>query len=142
QRFRLAETLQLLSEVRSEPRIIRMILLAGATSLFVGTAFQAQMPEFAHHHGSEGADIWYSVLFGANAAGAVIGALLLESVPAFQGGARAATVYAAVWGVVMALFPLAHGYAAAVVLLVLAGIFNIAFSSMAQALVQLLAPPR
>ena len=42
----------------------------------------------------------------------------------------------------MAIFPLAHGYSAAVTLLVLAGIFNIAFTSMAQALVQLLAPPR
>ena len=42
----------------------------------------------------------------------------------------------------MALFPFAHAYAAAVMLLVLSGIFNIAFTSMAQALVQVLAPPR
>jgi len=140
--FRLAETGRLLSEVRSEPQIIRMILLAGATSFFVGTAFQAQMPEYAHHHGSESADIWYSVLFGANAAGAVIGALLLESVTSLQGGARAAIVYAGLWGVVMGIFPFAHAYSAAVTLLVLSGIFNIAFTSMAQALVQLLAPPR
>ena len=118
-----------------------MIVLAGATSFFVGTAFQAQMPEYAHHHGSEEADIWYSVLFGANAAGAVIGAVILESVAVLQGGARAAIVCAAIWAAVMAIFPLAHGYAAAVTLLVLAGIFNIAFTSMAQALVQLLAPP-
>jgi MFS family permease len=141
-RFRLSETRQLLAEVRSEPRILRMIVLAGATSFFVGTAFQAQMPEYAHDHGSESADVWYSVLFGANAAGAVIGALLLESVTRLQGGARAAIVYAALWGAVMALFPFAHAYAAAVILLVLSGIFNIAFTSMAQALVQLLAPPR
>ena len=141
-RFGLAEARLLLSEVRSEPRIIRMIVLAGATSLFVGTAFQALMPEYAHHHGSEEADVWYSVLFGANAAGAVIGAFLLESVTVFQGGARAAIVCAAIWGAVMAIFPLTHSYAAAVALLVLAGIFNIAFTSMAQALVQLLAPPR
>ena len=141
-RFSLAQTRQLLSEVRSEPRILRMILLAGATSLFVGTAFQAQMPEFAHHHGSEAADVWYSVLFGANAAGAVIGALLLESVTVFQRGTRAAIVCAAIWGAVMGIFPFVHNYAAAVTLLVLAGIFNIAFTSMAQALVQILAPPR
>jgi MFS family permease len=141
-RFSLGQTRRLLSEVRSAPRILRMIVLAGATSFFVGSAFQAQMPEFAHHHGSEEADVWYSVLFGANAAGAVIGALLLETFTVFQGGARAAIVCAAVWGAVMAVFPIAHGYAAAVVLLVLAGIFNIAFTSMAQALVQILAPPR
>jgi MFS family permease len=140
-RFSFAEARQVLAEVRSEPRIIRMIVLAGATSFFVGTAFQAQMPEYAHHHGSEEADVWYSVLFGANAAGAVIGAVILESVAVLQGGARAAIVCAAIWGAVMAIFPLAHGYAAAVTLLVLAGIFNIAFTSMAQALVQLLAPP-
>ncbi len=54
------------------------------------------MPEYAHHHGSEEADVWYSVLFGANAAGAVIGALLLESFTVFQGGVRAA-----IWGAVM-----------------------------------------
>jgi len=140
-RFSFAEARQVLAEVRSEPRIIRMIVLAGATSFFVGTAFQAQMPEYAHQHGSEEADVWYSVLFGANAAGAVIGAVILESVAVLQGGARAAIVCAAIWGVVMAIFPLARGYATAVTLLVLAGIFNIAFTSMAQALVQLLAPP-
>jgi MFS family permease len=140
-RFSLADTRQVLSEIRSEPRIIRMIVLAGLTSLFVGTAFQAQMPEFAHDHGSEDADVWYSVLFGANAAGAVIGALLIESVPALQGGARAAIVCALIWGAVLASFPFVHYYPAAVTLMVLAGIFNIAFTSMAQALVQILAPP-
>jgi MFS family permease len=141
-RLSLAGTRQLLSEVSEEPKIIRMIVLVGATSFFVGTAFQAHMPEYAHHHGSEEADVWYSVLFGANAAGAVIGAVLMETFAIFQGGARAAIVCAAIWGTVMAVFPLAHSYTAAVTLLVLAGIFNIAFTSMAQALVQILAPPR
>ena len=140
-RLGLAEAGRLLAEVRSEPRIIRMILLAGATSFFVGTAFQAQMPEYAHHHGSEEADVWYTVLFGANAAGAVIGATVLESVAVLQGGVRGAIVCAAIWGAVMAIFPFVHGYAAAVALLVLAGVFNIAFTSMAQAVVQILAPP-
>jgi MFS family permease len=140
-RLGLAEAGRLLAEVRSEPRIIRMILLAGATSFFVGTAFQAQMPEYAHHHGSEDADVWYSVLFGANAAGAVIGAIVLETVAILQGGVRGAIVCAAIWGAVMAIFPFVHGYAAAVALLVLAGVFNIAFTSMAQAVVQILAPP-
>ena len=140
-RLGLADAGRLLAEVGSEPRIIRMILLAGATSFFVGTAFQAQMPEYAHHHGSEEADVWYSVLFGANAAGAVIGATLLETVAILQTGVRGAIVCAAIWGAVMAIFPFVHGYAAAVALLVLAGVFNIAFTSMAQAVVQILAPP-
>ena len=41
----------------------------------------------------------------------------------------------------MAIFPFVHAYAAAVTLMVLTGVFNIAFTSMAQALVQILAPP-
>jgi hypothetical protein len=53
-----------------------------------------------------------------------------------------ATGCAAVWAMLMALFSMARSYPAAVTLLILAGIFNIAFTSMAQTLVQLLAPPR
>ena len=138
-RLSLAEAWQLLGEVRSDPRIIRMMVLAGATSFFVGTAFQAQMPEYAHQHGSDEADVWYTVLFSANAAGAVIGAVILETVAVLQGGVRAAIVCAAIWGAVMAIFPFVHGYAAAVTVLVLAGVFNIAYTSMA--VVQILAPP-
>jgi MFS family permease len=141
-RFSLGQTLEVLGEVRAQPQILRMIALAGATSFLVGSAFQAHMPAYAHDHGSEEADVWYSVLFGANAAGAVIGVLLLESASIVKGGARTAIACAAVWGLVLAVFPFVHGYAAAVALLVLAGIFNIAFSSMAQAIVQLQAPPR
>jgi MFS family permease len=140
-RLGFAEARSLLAEVRSEPQIMRMLVLAGATSLFVGTAFQAQMPEIAHHHGADEPDAHYSALFGANAAGAVIGAVLLESVRALQGGPRVAIVCAAIWGALMALFALAPGYAAAVTLLVIAGVFNIAFTSMAQAVVQMQAPP-
>jgi MFS family permease len=40
----------------------------------------------------------------------------------------------------MGLFPLTHNYLTAVALLALAGVFNIAFQSMSQTLVQLLAP--
>jgi hypothetical protein len=52
-RFSLAQTRQLLIEVHSLPPLVTMIVLAGVTSFFVGTAFQARMPEFAHQHGSE-----------------------------------------------------------------------------------------
>jgi MFS family permease len=138
----LAETRRLLVEVRSEPRILMMIALGGTTSFFVGNAFQAQMPEYAHNLGSDEGGAWYSVLLGANAAGAVIGALALETAALVRPSARLAIACAAVWGLLMALFPFAPTYAPAVLILVLAGIFNIAFTSMAQTLVQLLAPPR
>ena len=141
-RVGLAEIRRLLGVARSDPRLITMIALGGTTSFLVGNAFQAQMPEYAHHLGGDEAGTWYSVLLAANAVGAIIGAVLLESAPFVRVSTRTAIACAAVWGVLMALFPAAPGYPAAVVLLVLAGVFNIAFTSMAQTIIQLLAPPQ
>ena len=70
--------IQLLRETSANRTIFSMILLGGATSLLVGNAFQAQMPEFAHDFGHDKQDWAYSILLGANAAGAVLGGLLLE----------------------------------------------------------------
>jgi predicted MFS family arabinose efflux permease len=138
----LADFVRAIGEARADRRMIMMIVLGGATSFFVGSAFQAQMPEYAHHLGADETGAWYSVLLAANAAGAVLGAVLLESVAALRPTVRAAILGAALWGVTIGLFPLAPNYPLAVALLVLAGAFNIAFTSMAQTLVQLLAPAR
>jgi MFS family permease len=140
-RFGLADIPHLLAEARADTRITMMIVLGGTTSFLVGNAFQAQMPEYAHHLGTDEAGTWYSVLLAANAVGAIIGAVLLESAAFIPLGARTAIGCAAVWGVLMALFPAAQSYPAAVTILVLAGAFNIAFTSMAQTIIQLLAPP-
>ena len=66
----------------ASPELLRPSLqpAAGAGARF----FQAQMPEYAHHLGSDDAGAWYSVLLGANAAGAVIGALALETTTAVR----------------------------------------------------------
>ena len=56
-----------------------MVALGGCASFFVGNAFQAQMPEYAHDLGTGNADFSYTALLAANAAGAVIGGLVLES---------------------------------------------------------------
>jgi MFS family permease len=134
--------LRVFRQVRGDRRIATMIALGGVTSFFVGNAFQAQMPEYAHHLGTDEAGGWYSVLLAANAAGAVIGTVLLESTNTLRPSVRTAIVCAGVWALGIALFPAAPNYPAAVTLLVVAGVFNIAFASMAQTLVQLLAPPR
>src|SRR5262249_3954145 len=140
-RFGLTEILRLLSQARSDPRLLTMMLLGGTTSFLVGNAFQAQMPEYAHHLGADEAGAWYSLLLAANAVGAIIGAVLLESATLIPLSARAAIGCAAAWGVLMAVFPATTSYPAAVTVLVLAGIFNVAFTSMAQTIVQLVAPP-
>jgi MFS family permease len=140
--FDLREAVTIFREARADRRIVTMIVLAGVTSFFVGSGFQPQMPEYAHDLGAEQADVWYSVLLAGNAAGALLGALLLESLDVLRPSARTAIACAAAWAVAMALFPAAPNYAVAVGLLVLAGMLNITFTSMAQTLVQLLAPPR
>jgi MFS family permease len=138
----LGGALRVLAEVRADRRLVTMIVLGGATAFFVGNAFQAQMPEYAHHLGADDAGARYSALLAGNAAGAVVGAALLESMNLLRPSARTAILCAVAWGVTIGLFALAPSYPLALALLVLAGMFNIAFTSMAQTLVQLLAPPR
>ena len=139
--FGIGEALRIFQQVRSDRRIVTMIVLSGMTSFLVGNAFQAQMPEYAHDLGTDEAGVRYSALLAANAAGALLGAVLLESLDVLRPSARTAIIFAGAWGMTMTLFPLTASYPAALTLLVLAGVFNLAFTSMAQTLVQVLAPP-
>lgn len=139
--FGLADARNVFTAVRSERRIMAMVVIAGATSFFVGNAFQAQMPEYANYLGTDDTGTRYTLLLAADAVGAVIGVLLLETANFSKPSVRMAIAAAGLWGVTMGLFPLTNSYLTAVALLVLAGVFNIAFQSMSQTLVQLLAPP-
>jgi MFS family permease len=138
--FGFVDALGVFANVRTEPRIMTMIVLAGASSFFVGNAFQAQMPEYAHFLGADDTGARYSILLAANAAGAILGVLLLEGANVLRPTVRTAIVCAGLWAVTMGLFPMAGNYQLAVALLVLAGVFSLTFTSMAQTLVQVLAP--
>jgi xanthine/uracil permease len=72
----------------------------------------------------------------------VLGVILLESATLLQPTARTAIVWSALWAISMGLFPMTQNYSLAVALLVIAGVFNIAFTSVAQTVVQILAPAR
>ena len=139
--FAFADVWDVFATARADTRIMTMIVLAGASSCLVGNAFQAQMPEYAQYLGADDNGAWYSVLLAANAGGAVLGVLWLEGAADLRASVRTAIVCAALWGVAMGLFPMAQSYPMAVALLVVAGVFNIVFTSMAQTLVQMLAPP-
>ena len=136
----LADTLALLREVSGNRTIFSMILLAGVSSLFVGNAFQAQMPEYAHDLGTDDAGVRYSILLGANAAGALAGGLVLESRGLLQPRPRTAIVFTVLWCLVIAGFAAATSYPFAVALMFVAGFLNLAFSAMSQTLVQVHAP--
>ncbi|MDH3444126.1 MAG: MFS transporter, partial [Deltaproteobacteria bacterium] len=132
--------LELLRETSANPTILSMILLGGATSLLVGNAFQAQMPEFAHDYGHDKQDLAYSVLLASGAAGAVIGGLLLEGGGLLAANARNAAICSILWCLAIIGFAASSNYYLSVGLLFCAGLLNLAFLSMAQTLVQLEAP--
>jgi MFS family permease len=134
------DAINVIREASTNRTILAMVLLGGATSLLVGNAFQAQMPEFAHDLGTDKQGIAYSVLLAANAGGAVLGGFLLEGKALLRPSARTATICAIIWCVLIAGFAASTSYPLALFLLFAAGVVNLAFLSMAQTLVQLLAP--
>jgi MFS family permease len=117
-----------------------MTVLVGAASFFVGNAYQAQMPGFAVDLGHGRADFSYSVLLAADAAGGLAGGLLLESGGMLPPRARTAFILAMIWCCALVGFARSNTYAVAITLLFVAGFMELAFNSMAQALVQINAP--
>jgi MFS family permease len=98
------------------------------------------MPEFAIDLGIGQAGLGYGMLLSANAAGAVLGGIVLESTHLLKPSARSAMFSTIAWGVCMLGFALSTNYVLSLGLLVCAGISNLASQSIAQTLVQLLAP--
>lgn len=135
-----ADAVKVLREVSGNRTLISMIALAGVTSLFVGNAFLAQMPEYAHDLGTEKVDFSYAVLLGANAAGAFIGGIILESRGLLRSTPQTAIVLTLLWCLSIAGFAATNSYPVAVALMFVAGFLSLAYSSMAQALVQLESP--
>jgi MFS family permease len=120
--------------------IVSMTLLAGGASLFVGNAYQAQMPEFADHLGHGHAGVGYSMLLAADAAGALLAGFVLESRALLQPRPRTAFILAMLWCCAIGGFAIAESYPLAFVLLFVAGFLQLAFAAMGQALVQISAP--
>jgi MFS family permease len=136
-----ADIVQTVRDIRVVPPIASMMLLAGAASLFVGNSYQAQMPGFARDLGHGDPGIAYTSLLAADAAGALLAGVWLES----RGGRSSVTTSTALrlatfWAAALLGFAVVRGYALALVLLFLAGYFELSFSSVAQTLVQLHAP--
>ena len=129
-----------LREIAHHRVILAMTLLAGAASLFIGNAYQAQMPGFAHDLGQGKADFFYSMLLAADAAGALTAGIVLESRNLLQPHPRTACLLAMVWCIALGSFALTKGYPLALLLLFTAGFFELSFNAMAQTLVQLDAP--
>ena len=137
----LTDTLNALKLAKGNSTLFSMIILAGVSSFFIGNAFHAQMPEFAHDLGTEKADFSYSLLLAANAGGAFLGGMILEARSWMQPQPRTAIILTILWCFSIAGFALTDNFTMAATLMFIAGFLNLAFNSMAQTLVQMNAPP-
>jgi hypothetical protein len=138
---RFADIVQTLREIRAVPVIGAMLVLAGGASFFVGNSYQASMPEFAADLGQGKGSAMYFMLFAADAAGALAAGVLLEtSRKLLPVEPHNALRMALMWSLVLCGFAWNRSYPVALGLLFCAGFFELSFSSMVQALVQLNAP--
>jgi MFS family permease len=120
--------------------LFSMTVLIGAASFFVGNSYQAQMPGFAADLGHGRVDFSYGILLAADAAGGLAGGLVLESRGLLPPNTRTAFILAMIWCLALIGFARTNVYALAITLLFCAGFLELAFNSMAQALVQINAP--
>jgi MFS family permease len=136
----LGDIISTIRDIKDHPTIVSMVLLAGAASFFVGNAYSSQMPGFAAdlHHGDPG--LAYSTLLAADAAGGLLGGVILEAGGFLLPRPRTAILLAMLWGAALMVFSLAGIYWLAASFLFMAGFLELSFNAMAQSLVQLNAP--
>jgi MFS family permease len=127
-------------DVAGNRTIVSMILLAGSAAFFVGQGYQPQMPGFAHDLGHGDVGMLYSMLLGANAGGALVAGLALESRGLLPPHPRTALILAVIWCFAIAGFAMSTLYWAAIAVLFVAGFLELSFNAMAMTLVQLRAP--
>ncbi|PRY16966.1 MFS transporter [Kineococcus rhizosphaerae] len=126
--------------VMRNPEIAGAIVVAGLTSLFVGSALQTVMPEFAEGFGDASSSA-YGVLLFANGLGGVVGGIVLEATGWVRPNLTAAVVSTFLFGGFIAAFALSGSLVLAVVVLVLGGVANLVSVSVTQTIVQLKAEP-
>src|SRR5262249_24068701 len=134
------DIIRTIQDIAHHPVIISMTLLAGAASFLIGSGYMAQMPGFAADLGHGDPGVAYSMLLAADAAGGMLAGLVLEGRRLLPTSARTAIILAVICCIALVGFASTSSYAVALASLFVAGFFELAFSSMAQALVQLDAP--
>jgi MFS family permease len=135
-----ADIVQTIRDIAGDRAIVTATSLAGIAAFFVGNAYQAQMPGFAHDLGHGDPGLSYFMLLAADACGAVVAGIVLESLSLLRPNPRTALLLAMAWALAISTFAMVHVYALALAVLFVAGMFELSFNSMAQTLVQMNAP--
>jgi MFS family permease len=136
-----ADIVATINSIKGTPVIVTMISIAGVSSFILGNAYQGQMPGFADALGYGDAGMFYSLLFAANAIGALTAGVVLETSGFLSARPKSVFIMVILWCCTMIGFAMAGNYPLAFFMLFMAGFLNLAFSSMSRVLVQLNAPP-
>ncbi|MEK9683107.1 MAG: MFS transporter [Rhodospirillaceae bacterium] len=134
------EAIKTIKAISGNSVIVSMTLLAATTSFIVGNAYQAFVPKFAIDLGAGDAGLLYGLLLSANAAGAVISGVVLETKDFLRNTPRTAYIVACLWCLAMAVFAFTPNYVVAWSAMFIAGFLNLAYNSISRTLTQLNAP--
>ena len=135
-----ADVVMTIEAIRGNRIITSMILLSGAAAFLVANGYQAQMPEFAADLGHGNAGIFYAVLLGADACGALVAGFALEASGWLQPRLITPFILVMIWCCALGSFALTTSYPLAVALMFTAGFVELGYNSMNQTLVQIHAP--
>ena len=135
-----ADVVMTIEAIRGNRIITSMILLSGAAAFLVANGYQAQMPEFAADLGHGNAGIYYAMLLGADACGALVAGFALEASGWLQPRLMTPFILVMIWCCALGSFALTTSYPLAVVLMFIAGFVELGYNSMNQTLVQIHAP--
>lgn len=139
-RMTLRETTRVLRSIRSNHAIVAMIVVSGLVAITIGNSLPSAMPEFANGFAGGDADLTYGGLLFAMGLGGVVGGFLLEATGLLKPSLHAAVLGTVVFGGAILAFSLTSNVVVALLVLVLAGLGEIASMSIAQSIVQLEAP--
>jgi len=135
-----SDVVMTIDAIRGNRIITSMILLSGAAAFLVANGYQAQMPEFAHDLGHGDAGIFYAMLLGADACGALVAGFALEATGWLQPRLMTPFVLVMIWCCALGSFAMTTSYPLAVGLMFCAGFVELSYNSMNQTLVQIHAP--
>ncbi|HEY3917640.1 MAG TPA: MFS transporter [Stellaceae bacterium] len=135
-----ADVLMTIEAIRGNRIITSMILLSGAAAFLVANGYQSQMPEFAHDLGHGDAGIYYAMLLGADACGALVAGFALEASGWLQPRLMTPFILVMIWCCALGSFAMTTSYSLAVALMFCAGFVELSYNSMNQTLVQIHAP--
>ena len=122
------------------PSILIVMIVQGATGLFIGAALLPLFPEFGNLLGLDDSGLGYGLLIVSMAAGAVIGGISLEAIGRIRTGVGLAVGAAIVYAACLLIFAVSREYLISLPMLLLAGFALIWSESSGQTVVQLDAP--